>query len=249
MSLKNFVLKEGALIISDAHYDKSRPKLLELLHAIESEKINTSQLILMGDIFDLLFGFIPITQQRNQEVVDVINVLAQKIEVLYLEGNHDFKLQHIFPNLHVIPIENQPFTCTFEDKKISLAHGDYRGDWKYRLYLYLIRSAFMLKFLNFIDSVTSHSIISWLDNYLSAKNDCYIIKDFSGLINSHQKLFESYKCDYILEGHFHQNVTFSFENFQYINVGAFACNQRYFTVQSGKKQKLLQEVFFNKENV
>jgi UDP-2,3-diacylglucosamine hydrolase len=249
MSRSDFILKEGALLISDAHYDASRPGLLELLRAIDSGRIEVTQLILMGDIFDLLFGCIPITQQRNREVIERINTLSNTVEILYLEGNHDFQLQDIFPKLHVIPITQQPFTCKFEDKKIALAHGDYRGDWKYRLYLNVIRSRIMLKTLNFIDTISSHSIISWLDNYLKGKDDCSAIEAFERLIASHQSLFESYGCDYIIEGHFHQNVTLTFENFKYINVGAFACNQRYFIVQSPKKQKLLQEVFFNKENV
>ncbi len=247
MSHKKFLLKEGALIISDAHYCSHRTELLHLLIAIESGKIQTPQLILMGDVFDLLFGYIPITQDRNREAIDIINLINQKIDVLYLEGNHDFQLQNIFPDIHVIPIEAQPFICSYENKTVALAHGDYRGDWKYRLYLNIIRSAIMLKVLNKIDSLRSHSIIKWLDNYLNNKDDCYVIEEFETLITAHRELFESFSCDYIIEGHFHQNLTIRFEAFEYINLAAFACNQRYFIVQSVKKQKLLQEVFFNKE--
>ena len=56
MSHKSFILKEGALLISDAHYDKSRPGLLKLLRAIQLGTVKATQLILMGDIFDLLFA-------------------------------------------------------------------------------------------------------------------------------------------------------------------------------------------------
>ncbi len=247
MSPSIFKLRCGAVIVSDAHYSSKQTEFLEFLKAIESEAIKTPQLILMGDIFDLLFGYISLTQERNHSVIDLINRLAQNIEILYLEGNHDFQLKEIFPELHVISIQDQPLICHYENKKVCLAHGDYRGDWKYRLYLILIRSSFILKLLSSIDSLSNHAIIKWLDSYLSAKDESYVIEDFQKKIESNMTLFKSYGCDYIIEGHFHQNITFKFENLEYINLAAFACNQRYFIVQSINKRKLLQEVIFNKE--
>ncbi|MEA2110485.1 MAG: metallophosphoesterase [Campylobacterota bacterium] len=247
MSHNNYVLKEGAFLISDAHYSSKRPELLQLLKSIEAEELKTPQIVFMGDVFDLLFGHIPITKERNRDAVNTINALAKKIELIYLEGNHDFVLHKIFPDIHVISIEHQPLKCMYGDKKLSLAHGDYRGDWKYRLYLHVIRSPLILKFLNVIDTLTSHGIIRWLDAYLDKKNDCAVIEAFKKRMMRHRTLFESYDCDYVIEGHFHQNCTIDFEEFEYINLGAFACNQRYFIVQSSEKQKLLREVFFNKE--
>ncbi len=247
MSLSVFKLRYGAVIVSDAHYSSKQTEFFGFLKAIESGAIKTPQLILMGDIFDLLFGYVPLTQKRNCSVIDLINKLAQNIEVLYLEGNHDFQLKEIFPDLHVISIQDQPLFCHYEEKKVCLAHGDYRGDWKYRLYLTLIRSSFILKLLNSIDFLSNHAIIKWLDSYLSGKDENYIIEDFKKKIESKVALFNSYNCDYVIEGHFHQNTAFKFENFEYINLAAFACNQRYFIVQSINKQKLLQEVIFNKE--
>ncbi|MDQ7069043.1 MAG: hypothetical protein Q9M40_14350 [Sulfurimonas sp.] len=65
----NIELQEGALLISDAHYSSSRPELLSLIKDIHSKKIPTTQLILMGDIFDALFGEVPTTQEKNREMI------------------------------------------------------------------------------------------------------------------------------------------------------------------------------------
>ena len=53
-------------------------------------------------------------------------------------------------------------------------------------------------------------------------------------------------CDYFIEGHYHQNKSIKFENFRYINLGAFACNQRYFIVESLEDKELLEEKIFSR---
>jgi len=185
-----------------------------------------------------------LTQQRNGEAIALINSLSKKIEILYLEGNHDFQLHAIFPNIEVIPIEQQPLLCHYKHQKILLAHGDYRGTWSYRLYLFLIRSSVVLRLLNGIDRLTNHAIIKRLDSRLRQKNHCRSIPNFQEKTDAHQELLARYGCRYVIEGHFHQNRTFHYETFEYINLAAFACNQRYFVVQCENKQELLQEVFF-----
>ena len=244
MSRNEYLLKEGAVLIADAHYSDEHPEFLDFLKALESGAITTPQLILMGDIFDLLFGYIPLTQQRNHEAVTLLNRLATRMEILYLEGNHDFQLHAIFPKIRVISIEEQPFVCSYNNHKVLLAHGDYRGTWSYRLYLFLIRSSPLLQLLNGIDNLTNHAIIKRLDGYLSHKNHCRTIPQFQEKTDRCKELFEAYACTYIIEGHFHQNRTFHYDTFTYINLAAFACNQRYFIVQCENKQELLQEVIF-----
>ncbi len=244
MSRDMYEIKAGAVLIADAHYSDIHPEFLDFLKAVESGVIVTPQLILMGDIFDLLFGYIPLTQQRNREAIALINTLCKRMEILYLEGNHDFQLQTIFPHIRVVPVEQQPLLCHYNNKKILLSHGDYRGTWSYRLYLFLIRSSPVLRLLNIIDRLTNNGIIKRLDSHLSRKNHCRTIPRFQEKIDACKELFEQDACDCIIEGHFHQNRTFHYETFHYINLAAFACNQRYFIVQCENKQELLQEVIF-----
>ena len=240
----NIELKEGAFIISDAHYASSRPELLSCIKDIQVKKLNPSQIIFMGDIFDSLFGGIPFTYKGNQELIDSINQLALTIEIIYLEGNHDFRLTKIFNNIKIIPINRQPLLCSFVDKKIYLAHGDFDGALGYKIYTYLIRNPFILFFLKIIDTLSSHAILKYVDNHLNKKEDCNEFTGFYDFISN--RIINNYSCDYFIEGHFHQNKIINFKELNYINLAAFACNQRYFIVKSTKDKELLEEKKFSK---
>ncbi len=240
----NLELKEGAFVISDAHYSHRRPELLNFLQNIQAKKLSPSQIIFMGDIFDTLFDNVPYTHKINSQIIDVINQISQKVEVVYIEGNHDFNLTKIFPDAKVFGIETQPIIMTYKDKKVLLAHGDIESPLLYRVYTAVVRNSVVTSFLNILDLISGHKIINKLDDYLGKKEDC---KEFVGFREFIEKrLLSKYHCDYFIEGHFHQNKTLEFEDFIYINLAAFACNQRYFIVKSFKDVKLLEEISYKK---
>jgi len=232
-------LLDGAYIISDAHYSHSRVELFSLIEDISSKKLLPSQLILMGDIFDALFGEIPHTHNENSEIINLINEISLEIEVVYLEGNHDFNLRKIFPNSKVIPFSQQPCSFMFKDKSVSLAHGDFDISFLYKLYTFLIRSSIVLYFLKLINVISFNAILNKLDKHLSKKEDCNEFVGFKEYI--YERSLQKYESDYFIEGHYHQNIAFEFENLNYINLAAFACNQRYFIVKSLQDNKLFLE--------
>ena len=244
MSLNPIDLKEGACIISDAHYSHLRPELIALLQDIEADKLAVTQLIFMGDIFDALFGSIEFTWKQNKQMIALIDSISKKIEVIYLEGNHDFNLQKVFLHVKVFPIQNQPVLAQYNRKKVYLAHGDFAGENLYSLYTSFIRNPIILYCLKYIDMAFNHAILKKLDAYLGKKEDCKKFENFHEFIE--QRLGLKYECDYFIEGHFHQNISFDVKNFHYINLGAFACNQRYFIVKSEQKKELLEEKKFSK---
>jgi len=239
MFLSSFTLLEGAYLISDAHYSEYRPELLRLIEQIHTKELLPTQLILMGDIFDALFGDVAFTHKQNQKIIQLINEISQWIEVIYLEGNHDFNLRDYFGSIKIYPLASQPVNCIYGDKKISLAHGDFDGNWSYKLYCKLIRNRAVVKFLTLIDRVLNNIILKKLDHYLTLKEDCREFIGFESFIRL--RYLQKYKCDYFVEGHYHQNRAFAFDDFNYINLGAFACNQRYFVVKSLSDKELLEE--------
>jgi len=241
MSHNKLIIKDGAYLISDSHYSDSRPELLDFLLSIQAKELQPTQIIFMGDIFDALFGEVHKTIEENKIVVDIINELSADIEIIYLEGNHDFNLKNIFKNVKVYPISKHPVECKIEDKKLYLAHGDFLGNTTYNVYTSLIRNPIMLFILNFINSIFNNFIINALDKHLSKKNDCTNIKNFNNIIAS--RLEQKYDCDYFIEGHFHQNRWIHFSKFKYFNLAAFACNQRYFIVELSKEELLVEKIF------
>ena len=245
MSHNKIEIKEGAYIISDAHYSSKRPELYLLIKDIHSQKIFPTQLLLFGDIFDALFGNVTRTCENNQEMVTMINEISQRIEVIYLEGNHDFNLKKIFPYTQVFSIKEQPIQAMYKDKNVLLAHGDFGEDMGYQIYTSLIRNKFVLIIFNAINTLLGNVILNKLDLYLSKKDDCNEFTGFRKYIS--KRLENKYTCDYFIEGHFHQNKIINFDNCCYINLAAFACNQRYFIVESSNDKKILQEYGFHKE--
>lgn len=239
MSHNPIEVKEGAFVISDAHYSPLRPQLLQLIKDIHSKKLEPTQLILMGDIFDALFGSIKQTYKMNAEMIHLINDISKRIEIIYLEGNHDFNLQKVFPLVKVFTISNQPVLCTYKSQKLYLAHGDFDGILSYKLYTAFIRNRIILPVLQFIDNIFNNAILKNIDQHLDKKDDCKEFVGFKDFIT--KRLEDRFDCDYFIEGHFHQNVAFNVANFYYINLGAFACNQRYFIVESLQDKELLKE--------
>jgi len=237
-------IQEGAFIIADAHYSQLRPELLDFIQDIVSKKLCPTQLILMGDIFDALFGNIDYTLQKNAQILKLLNQVSQDIEIIYLEGNHDFNLKDVFPKAKVFPMKMQPVICQYEDKIVCLAHGDFNGTFFYKLYTQIIRTPSVLFVLKQIDKLLNNYIIKKIDQYLTKKEDCREFVGFREFIK--KRLGERVSCEYFIEGHFHQNVTINFDTFKYINLAAFACHQRYFIVKSLQDRELLEEKIFSK---
>jgi len=243
MSHSEIEIKEGAFVISDAHYSSLRPHFLEFIKDIHSKKFQPTQLIFLGDIFDTLFGGVTNTIVKNQEMILLLNNISKEIELIYLEGNHDFNLKNIFPFAKVFSISEQPLLCRYNSKKVFLAHGDFDGDFWYKIYTFIARDKFLLAVLNKINNLFNNFILNRLDEYLLKKDDCKELKNFKKYISD--RLESKLECDYFIEGHYHQNKTIKFKNFIYINLGVFACNQRYFIVKSSKDKELFNEKIYS----
>lgn len=241
MSRETYEILPGALLISDAHYGAKRPGLLSLLRAIHEGMLRPPQLVLMGDIFDLLFGQIPLTQRMNAEAVALIQKISRAIPVLYLEGNHDFNLSGLFPDAHVVPLKRQPLRCRCGSVNMQLAHGDFNQPLLYRIYTAIIRNPFVLKVLGAINAVTANAIIGRLEAYLEQKNDCYVIAQYESMVHAHLGSVDLDGTDAFIEGHYHQGRAFDVRGVRYINPSAFACNLHYAMVSLARGSVVLHE--------
>lgn len=225
------VLKEGAVIVADSHYSIKNPRFLDFLKKVDKQKIETSQLILLGDNFDLLIGGIKETQAENREAIDLLNKIGQSIEVVYFEGNHDFNLSKLFNNLTIVPIERQPVLFQGREKTVSLSHGDKNSGMFHSLFTFFIRNSLFLQFLNLItlNFLNSRYAYRKIED-LKEKKICRTIENFENIIK--KKYSEkTCNCDFIVEGHYHQGTAFSIGKTKYLNVESFACNQSYIVVE------------------
>ncbi len=216
-------IKDDAIFIADAHYNTNRVEFDHFLDQILQNQIKTSQIFFMGDMFDYLSGQIDYFKTVNKLIIDKINHISKTISIIYFEGNHDYNLSLIFPNIQVISRIQQPLIANYQNKKVALAHGDIFTPLGYNIYSAIIRSVFVLKILNQFTFLPSK-----VEQFLIDKNICTSFKNFERFASNRIKLYQSYGVDFIVEGHFHQGKKYK----NYINIPSFACDKNYFDTKT-----------------
>ena len=215
-------LKENAVIVADIHYHpRYRREFLTLLSELENSP--PPQLILLGDIFDLLFGEVDWTISLNRDVIERLDKLGQKIEIIYFEGNHDFNLKTLFNHIHIVPISKQPMRLKGRGIDIFLAHGDFQEGGIFYFYRRTIENRYLLKFLNWIDTKLGNIIIRNIEKREEQKKKCY-------QRGKADIRFQKEKGIYIY-GHFHQNRGIQRGDSLYLLLPPFTCNQSSFVVK------------------
>lgn len=207
-------IKEQALFIADSHYPHHGDAFLDLLKRLGRGELQTSQLFLMGDNFDLLFGYNDYIKTFSQEAISLLQILSNKIEIHYFEGNHDFCLKEVFPQMKVYSREEQPITFQLDDKKVAISHGDkYVTGFAYDLYCKVLRNKTTLTLLKpFEKAIINHRM-----KKLSKKNICFA---FCGFEKRVEQILENYAgADLVIEGHFHQSKILG----KYISLPSLAC--------------------------
>ncbi|MDR0468185.1 MAG: UDP-2,3-diacylglucosamine diphosphatase [Campylobacteraceae bacterium] len=221
-------IKDGAFFIADAHESEVKRRVFgKFLDEIYSGKLKPTQLFLMGDIFDVLIGTDKFCTLLWDSYIKKIDEIAKNIEVFYFEGNHDFDLQRIFSYVKVIPLQSQPSLFICNDKKFLLSHGDSFDKFSYKIYTKFIRSKITISLLNIFQKLSNCKITRDLSKKLEKKNICTKMSSFEKIV---EEKMDKYKdCDYVVEGHYHQNVSFTFKNKTYINLASFACENIYYS--------------------
>jgi UDP-2,3-diacylglucosamine hydrolase len=218
-------IKENALFIADAHYPHHGKEFLTLLQNIQSSKISSPQLFLMGDIFDLLFGHNDYIQSFSKEAIDILQELSKTLDIIYLEGNHDFCLKEVFPNIKVYSREEQPLRYKLNEQVVYLSHGDkYATGFSYNLYSKILRNKIILTLLRpFEKKIIDHRM-----KKLKVKKIC-------GDFKAYKKRFDAILSHYpknslVIEGHFHQSLIHK----NYVSLPSLACQGIIAVIENGE---------------
>jgi len=218
-------IKEDALYVADSHYPHHGEDFLKLLKKLESKEIKTPQLFLMGDNFDLLFGYNDYIQTFSAEAIELLKRLSQKMEIHYFEGNHDFCLKALFPRIHVYIREEQPVFFTLGEKRVGISHGDrYATGFGYDFYCRIMRSKITLTLLKPFEK----AIIDDRMRKLSKKSICH---SFTGFEKRVHEIMQHYgEADLVIEGHYHQAKVLG----SYISLPSLACQKQVAVVKGGE---------------
>lgn len=226
-----YEINSDALILSDSHSQYNR---MELIKVLQNLNPIPSQIILLGDILNLLIGSIKSSRKQNQYALQVLEELSKKTKILYLEGNHDFNLNPILKNAIKIKRGIQPIICRFKCKYLLLAHGDIFLGKKYEIYANLVRSKSMEIIFIIIDFLSFGRVY----NYIAKKVENKIIKiltnkdEIDSILNKRIMTYEKYikekniKVDYVIEGHFHIKSKIETKDFLYIAMPSYLYDKK-----------------------
>ncbi len=217
---KDVEVKEGAVFIADVHYKKGDSDFLDLLSTWY--KSPPPQIFLVGDIFHALLPFKYLIDY-NSEAIALINMLALKSEVYYLQGNHDFNIESLFVNVN--------FADAFWDKKrdIFLTHGHLNSDIGYNIFFSLLKNEFLELFAHF---VSFNFLYPWVFKSVLNKKIC--CKEIENFFEIAKKRLSKVDSKILVEGHYHQGKSFEIEGKEYINLPSFYCSKKYSVFEASR---------------
>lgn len=109
------------LLVSDVHLGSEVSRARDALDLIQS--LSYRRLILLGDIFsDLNFRRLTGDHWKFLSSIRKLSNPKRKVEVVWVEGNHDFGLSNVMSHLVGVPVY-QRYVWNFEGKRHLAIHG------------------------------------------------------------------------------------------------------------------------------
>ncbi|MES2743821.1 MAG: metallophosphoesterase [Bdellovibrionota bacterium] len=140
-------LDAALIVVSDIHLSQSADEraltLLALLSEIEKSSVDT--FCMLGDIFDFCLGSHPYFQKKFAPIGAALErVAASGTRVIYLEGNHEFRLKDLpWRGVEVIP-NGTTLIPLGNGQIVQAAHGDMiYSHRRYKTFRYAVKSRFV----------------------------------------------------------------------------------------------------------
>lgn len=151
--------------VSDLHLrDPAEPRARYLV-AFLTQHVNSGDIfVLGGDIFDLFVGNKNLFIDKFSEILSALSRAAERgARVYYLQGNHDFQLDGVFPERKNILLLDDDFPIDWEGKRIWVSHGDQinRDDYGYLFLRFITRSLFFRLLLALVPGGAVEKIGAW----------------------------------------------------------------------------------------
>ena len=224
------------IFVSDAHFNGREPGVMEVfLRFLNSEKERMSHLVILGDLFEFLFGFKgrP-TSGQTFSFVEYLPILEglqrlyrQGIRIKYFEGNHDFFLHSFFSErfgmeVEVFPEGNEE---RIGGRRVFISHGDLSNPklWRYRTWRRMIKNQWTYGLIERVGPGFSRRVAKWLSQRSYQKNHAVLssgpppeFKQFA-----HQKFLEGFDMVILGHSHFPEEVEERIDEkkYLYFNVG------------------------------
>lgn len=212
-----------AWFVSDIHISGPDDPRLKVFARFLRARLSdgTTDVFLVGDIFDLWVGSGHFFAKRYAEVVELVRQLrGQGVKVVYFEGNHDLHLDGIWARHLGCEVVTEPGYYQLGRWKVRVEHGDLMNpnDTGYLFLRRLLRTGFVRWLANAlpgaliqgIGNLMSKSSRQWTSSSVKARDDRYI----HSMIRSHAEkvhVSEEY-FDLMISGHVHVRDDYQWES-------------------------------------
>ena len=165
----------------------------------------TKSVWLLGDIWDFWYEYRDVIPREGVRVLsELIQMVSEGIEVVFMPGNHDIWCYSLFEKLGIRKVE-QTQVLEVDGKTFLLGHGDGLGGakWGYRLMLKIFHSRTC--------QVLFNQLHPWLayrfgTDWSNSNRRKYGGSKFKGEAEPLYKFCLDKKADYCIFGHFHDAV-------------------------------------------
>lgn len=212
-----------AKFVSDIHiYSTDDPRLEKFESVLRSSLTDgTTDLFLVGDIFDLWVGSHSFFRQRYVGVVELILKLRQKnVEIYYFEGNHDLHLQKLWSDELKCRVFVEPAYFDLAGLRVRVEHGDQMNpsDTGYLFLRSVLRTGSVKWLADFlpgsviqsIGDKMSRSSRRWTSSPLKARDEAGIkemIRNHARRVRRNDRPF-----DLLISGHVHVRDDFTWRD-------------------------------------
>jgi len=133
------------LVISDLHLNPdSTERNHHFLDFLQSARDRQDRVLIVGDLFDLWFGWKDLTMEFQKLILQQMFRLTESgLLIDYVEGNRDFGIAAYRPRIFQ-RVESGPYQTKWAEKLIHAEHGDLinESDRPYRLWRFITKNRF-----------------------------------------------------------------------------------------------------------
>lgn len=228
-------------VISDLHLNPNsaerNSKFIEFLEFVHKQQ---GRVLILGDLFDLWFGWKQLQFKFQTDILFKMNDLASKgLRMDYLEGNRDFGISKL-KNQTFRDVIAKHYEFTWGDHSICAEHGDLinRDDVQYRSFRAITKNPLSYFLIGHLPSSWLLRIGTKLERSLKNTNQKYRIRYPEEACKKFREAAFKRGADIVIAGHFHQEKmlkeTLNSRKVWFFNLPGWETGFRYLTIPDTK---------------
>ncbi len=246
-------MKRTAYFFSDAHLGSNptgvsvnrEMRLIQWLHEIREE---ASHVVILGDLFEFWMEYRDYVGRHHFHLLRKLAELVDLgVEVHYIAGNHDFRLDSFFPGTLGVQV-HRSLRLQLQGHNIFLLHGDglAASDWKYRWASRILHSEWNVRLFRLLHPDWGMSLARLVGS-TSRNANAHKAPAMIEYDETAKKILRREGCDALLHGHTHVQEIRTLPEGLHIHTGQWFEKLQYVSLQDGVFQ--LHQLESNSNNI